>query len=210
MNVIRKIMILCLLVEMVVPVWAKDYQMTMFGIKSDGTTMNTRSIQKAIDFISENGGGRLVFTVGRYLTGSIHLKSNVTIHLGEGAVLVGSTNPYDYDMELKAWYGLILANKQNNIGITGKGVIDGRGRELANNFINQVYSGVIKDKLQLGRVANRPKLVYFRECKNVEIKGVTMMYNPQNQKSRFQKRKIKKNGKRFVDSLYSLIDLKTI
>lgn len=36
------------------------------------------------------------------------------------------------------------------------------------------------------------------------------LYNPQNQKSRFQKRKIKKNGKRFVDSLYSLIDLKTI
>lgn len=34
----------------------KDYQMTMFGIKSDGTTMNTRSIQKAIDFISESGG----------------------------------------------------------------------------------------------------------------------------------------------------------
>ena len=97
--------------------------------------------------------------------------------MGEGAVLVGSTNPYDYDMELNAWYGLILANKQDNIGITGKGVIDGRGRELANNFINQVYSGVIKDKLQLGRVANRPKLVYFRECKNVEIKGVTMM-NP--------------------------------
>ena len=177
MNVIRKIMILCLLAGMLMPVWAKDYQMTMFGIKSDGTTMNTRSIQKAIDFISESGGGRLVFTVGRYLTGSIHLKSNVTIHLGEGAVLVGSTNPYDYDMELNAWYGLILANKQDNIGITGKGVIDGRGRELANNFINQVYSGVIKDKLQLGRVANRPKLVYFRECKNVEIKGVTMM-NP--------------------------------
>lgn len=38
----------------------------------------------------------------------------------------------------------------------------------------------------------------------------SVIYNPQNQKSRFQKRKIKKNGKRFVDSLYSLIDLKTI
>ena len=60
MNVIRKIMILCLLAGMLMPVWAKDYQMTMFGIKSDGTTMNTRSIQKAIDFISESGGGRLV------------------------------------------------------------------------------------------------------------------------------------------------------
>ena len=46
MNVIRKIMILCLLAGMLMPVWAKDYQMTMFGIKSDGTTMNTRSIQK--------------------------------------------------------------------------------------------------------------------------------------------------------------------
>lgn len=57
MNVIRKIMILCLLAGMLMPVWAKDYQMTMFGIKSDGTTMNTRSIQKAIDFISESGGG---------------------------------------------------------------------------------------------------------------------------------------------------------
>ena len=46
MNVIRKIMILCLLAGMLMPVWAKDYQMTMFGIKSDGTTMNTRYIQK--------------------------------------------------------------------------------------------------------------------------------------------------------------------
>ena len=71
------------------PVWAKDYQMTMFGIKSDGTTMNTRSIQKAIDFISESGGGRLVFTVGRYLTGSIHLKSNVDDPVWEEGAVVG-------------------------------------------------------------------------------------------------------------------------
>ena len=60
---------------------AKDYQMTLFGIKSDGVTMNTRSIQRAIDYIAQQGGGRLVFTVGRYLTGSIHLRSNVTLHL---------------------------------------------------------------------------------------------------------------------------------
>ena len=59
-------MILCLLTGMVIPVWAKDYQMTMFGIKSDGTTMNTRSIQKAIDFISESGGGRLVLSDRQY------------------------------------------------------------------------------------------------------------------------------------------------
>lgn len=174
MKLLKSIGMMCLLIGLATPLWAVDYQSTMFGIKSDGVTMNTRSIQKAIDFISENGGGRLVFNVGRYLTGSIHLKSNVTIHLGEGVVLIGSTNPYDYDLELNAWYGLILANKQDNIGVTGKGIIDGQGRELANNFIGQVYSGVIKDKLQLGRVANRPKLVYFRECKNVEMKDITL------------------------------------
>ena len=63
----------------VMPLWAKDYPASMFGIKSNGEVMNTNSIQKAIDYISENGGGRLVFKVGRYLTGTIHLKSNVTI-----------------------------------------------------------------------------------------------------------------------------------
>lgn len=156
---------------------AKDYSMTLFGIKSDGTTMNTRSIQRAIDHISAQGGGRLVFTVGRYLTGSIHLKSNVTLHLGEGAVLVGSVNPYDYDLVDNAWYALIIAKKQQNIAITGKGVIDGRGRELGNNFLTQACNGIINDPLKLGRVANRPKLIYFRECKQVQVKGIRLQ-NP--------------------------------
>ena len=104
---------------------AKDYNASMFGIKSNGTTLNTNSIQKAIDFIHENGGGRLVFYVGRYLTGTIHLKSNVTIQLEEGAILVGSVNPFDYEHKTN-WTALIFAHDQNNIGITGKGVIDGQ------------------------------------------------------------------------------------
>ena len=173
----RKLLLIYMSTVLALSAWATDYQAVQFGIKSDGMTLNTRSIQKAIDFISENGGGRLVFPVGRYLTGSIHMKKDVTLHLSEGSVLLGSTNPYDYDMELNAWYGLILANKQDNIGITGKGIIDGQGRELANNFIFQVYAGVLKDALKYGRVANRPKLVYFRECKGVDIEGITLM-NP--------------------------------
>src|SRR6476620_4003599 len=79
---------------------AKDYPVSLFGIYSDGVTLNTRSIQFAIDYINKEGGGRLIFDVGRFLTGSIHLKSNVTLHLLEGAVIVGSLNPLDYDQQV--------------------------------------------------------------------------------------------------------------
>jgi len=172
MKLVKNLLIFCL-VAFALPLSAKDYPASMFGIESNGTTMNTRSIQKAIDFIHENGGGRLVFKVGRYVTGTLYLKSNVTIELGEGAILVGSTNPYDYDLN-SGWLALIFALGQENIGIEGKGVIDGRGRQLANNFVAQACNGVIKDNLKLGRVENRPKLIYFQGCKNVNMKGITV------------------------------------
>ena len=75
--------------------YATDYYATDFGVIADGKTLNTNSIQKGIDFVNKLGGGRLVFTAGNYLTGSIYLKSNVTLHLEEGATLLGSTNPWD-------------------------------------------------------------------------------------------------------------------
>lgn len=174
MKTVKKLTVIIYFLVTALPLLAKDYQASTFGIKSDGITMNTRSIQKGIDFISENGGGVLKFYVGRYLTGSIHLKSNVTIYLSEGATLVGSTNPYDYDQEMNNWYALILANGQENIAIKGNGVIDGQGRILANNFLQQAQNGIIKDKLQLDRVANRPMLLYLRSCKNVNIEGITL------------------------------------
>ena len=111
--------------------------------------------------------------MGRYLTGSIELKSNVTIHLNEGAVLLGSTNPYDYRQIPGTWLGLILANKAENIGVTGRGVIDGQGRETSYNYIDQIQKGVIKDELKYDRPASRPTLIFLRECKNVEINNVT-------------------------------------
>lgn len=153
---------------------AKDYPVSLFGVSSDGITMNTRSIQAGIDYVSANGGGRLVFYVGRYLSGSIHLKSNVTLHLEEGAVLVGSTNPYDYDK--KIFTAFILAYDQSNIGITGQGVIDGRGREVAKNLVQLIHGGVIKDDLKYDRPQEdkRPMVINFRSCNNVVVQGVTI------------------------------------
>jgi hypothetical protein len=156
---------------------AKDYNASLFGIESNGTTLNTRSIQKAIDYIHENGGGRLVFYVGRYLTGSIHLKSNVQIHLNEGAVLVGSTNPYDYDFDAEEngiSKALVLARNVENIGITGRGVIDGQGRQLSYRIIAQVQNGILRDDLNYDRPSSRARLIYFRECNHVRIEDVTL------------------------------------
>ena len=157
------------------PLRAKDYNASMFGIKSNGTTLNTNSIQKAIDFISENGGGRLVFYVGRYLTGTIHLKSNVTIQLEEGAILVGSVNPLDYEF-MTGWTALIFAHDQKNIGITGKGVIDGQGFVVASNLVDLIHKGVISDPLKYDRPREtiRPQNIYFRGCRNIVIKGITL------------------------------------
>ena len=153
---------------------AKDYPVSLFGIYSDGVTLNTRSIQFAIDYIHRQGGGRLVFDVGRFLTGTIHLKSNITLHLLEGAVLLGGTNPLDYDR--KVYTALILAHDQSNIAITGKGVIDGQGREVVRNVVALVHKGLIKDLFRNDRpeVEIRPKLIYFRSCDSIRISGVTM------------------------------------
>ena len=156
------------------------YNASKFGIRSDGVTMNTRSIQFAIDWIAEQGGGTLRFWVGRYLTGSIHMKSNVTIELMEGAILVGSTNPFDYDrLNATNDHGLILAEGVENIRLIGVynsgGCVDGQGRELGNNCTDLVHKGLMKDKLSNDRVGEgfRPRLLIFRECKNVEVDNVT-------------------------------------
>src|SRR5207249_7600586 len=97
MAIIKKCFTALAICFQILQVSAKDYPASLFGIYSDGVTLNTRSIQFAIDYIHQQGGGRLVFDVGRFLTGTIHLKSNVTLHLKEGAVMLGVTNPPDYD-----------------------------------------------------------------------------------------------------------------
>ena len=153
---------------------ARDYPVSLFGISSDGITLNTRSIQFAIDYIHQQGGGRLIFDVGRFLTGSIHLKSGVTLHLLEGAVLLGVLNPLDYDRN--GFTALILSDNGENIAITGKGVIDGQGRQVANNVAGLVHKGLIKDLFRNDRpeVEIRPMIIYFRSCRNILVSGVTI------------------------------------
>jgi hypothetical protein len=154
---------------------ATDYDVIDFGARPDGIMLATTTIQRAIDVVHERGGGRLVFPAGKYLTGTVYLKSNVTLHLEAGAVLLGSTNPYDYVRHPKiGWPSMIYAVNQENIGITGEGTINGQGFEVAYNIVAQVHNGIFKDALKYDRTAGRPQNIYFLGCAHVAVTGITL------------------------------------
>jgi polygalacturonase len=148
---------------------AKDFKASFFGVKSDGITLNTGSIQYAIDYISENGGGRLVFYVGRYLTGSFYMKPNVTIQLEEGAVLVAFHSVYDY-FDINGTKALILADNIENIGITGNGVIVGSGNAVLKSIDEQIQKGYLEET----EAQAKPALINFSECSNVTLDGIIL------------------------------------
>ena len=100
------------------------YKASLFGCKSNGTTLNTSSIQRAIDYIAEQGGGTLVFEVGRYLTGSIRLREGVNIQLNEGAIWVGSSNRYDYENGIAGEPALLIAPAEGMVRFCGLGRLE--------------------------------------------------------------------------------------
>jgi hypothetical protein len=156
----------------------KDYLVTAFGAVADGKTLNTQAIQKAIDAANKNKGGRVVFSKGRFLSGSIELKSGVDLFFEEGAVLLGSVNPLDY-IKLGVGKALVLANASKNISISGKGTIDGQGRELALAIDSLHHTGKMLDPTYNYR-RNRPgdnfraRLICFTKCDAISVTGVVL------------------------------------
>lgn len=113
----------------------KTYNILDFGAIADGKTMATANIKKAIETCSKNGGGKVLVPAGKFLTGAIHLESNVNLNLEEGAEILFSTNPQDYyplvhtsfeGTELINYSPLIYAKNKKNIAITGKGILNGQ------------------------------------------------------------------------------------
>lgn len=141
---------------------------TRFGAVADGKTVNTISIQKAIDAVSEQGGGFVIVPSGKFLTGTIVLKSGVVLYLVPGSVLMGSAKIEDYPEMIPSYRSytdnytqrsLIFAEKQRNIGIMGYGRIHGQGEQFKEDE-NKIY------KL-------RPNLIRLIECKEVNLEGIT-------------------------------------
>ncbi|MGV8963560.1 MAG: glycoside hydrolase family 28 protein [Candidatus Saccharimonadaceae bacterium] len=164
-----------------------SFNIVDFGAIADGITLNTQAIQAAIIAAHKaEGGGRVIFPKGKFLTGSIEVKSSVSIYLEEGAVLLGSTNPDDYKaMDTKgrptspknddnSQLALLLASSAKNISFSGKGIIDGQGRELALNIDSLHHAGIRIDPnygyhTMRPNETVRPKLFRFSQCEDVKI-----------------------------------------
>ena len=150
------------------------YNALDYNIIGDGEFNNTDAFNLLLKTIGDNGGGTLYVPPGRYVTGSIQLKANTTLHLEAGAVLLGSCSPEDFplitDKEIPGWKGrdhraLISAYKADNITITGRGTIDGRGG---------IYWWPHKNKED----PRRPRCIQLIDCRNVLISDISICNSP--------------------------------
>ncbi len=145
-----------------------------FGAVGDGLTTSTRAIHAAIEACTHAGGGTIYFPAGQYVTGSIFLRDNITLHIDAGAVLLGSENPADYPIAETRWEGreqkahapLIGGRGLKNIAIMGRGTIDGRGTVWWSRF----HEGRLE--------CPRPRLIEFSDCLNVLVEGITAINSP--------------------------------
>jgi len=152
-----------------VPTAEMLYDIRAYGAIADGQTLCTAAIQEAIDKCSLAGGGTVYLPPGRFVSGTIRLKSGVTLRLDAGCTLLGSINLRDYPPIVPALRSytdtytdksLIYGEKLERVAITGRGVIDGQGA---------AFKGPYKV---------RPYMIRFIECRGVTVEDVTMRDSP--------------------------------
>lgn len=178
----------------------KDFPITDFGAKGDNDTDCTAAFKKAIEACNEAGGGRVVVPDGTFLTGAIHMRSNVNLHLKKGAVISFFTNTDDYlpmvytrfeGIECMNYSPLVYAFGQENMAITGNGTLDGnaditnwwRWKWIQKPDVNKLGSmgdeGVpVEERLFGDGHLLRPVMIQPYHCKNILIEGVTIRNSP--------------------------------
>ncbi|MNE14332.1 Exo-poly-alpha-D-galacturonosidase precursor [compost metagenome] len=154
-----------------------------FGAVGDGVAINTRPIQAAIDAAAGAGGGTVVLKPGVYLSGSLFVKSNVTLLIGRGATVKGLRDIAAYPMirtrvagiEMEWPAGLLNIYQQKNAKITGEGLVDGDGKVFWDSYwaLRREY-----DPKDLRWAADydcrRPRLIHVYDAEAVEVSGLNL------------------------------------
>jgi unsaturated rhamnogalacturonyl hydrolase len=187
---------------------ARLFPITDFGAAS-GQADCTEAIGNAIEACARAGGGRVVVPAGEFVTGAIHLKSNVELHLESGAILKFKSDPRAYlpvvftrfeGMECYNYSPFIYAYEQENVAVTGDGLLDGQAgddnwwawkwrRQTSEGAPNQIAArqrlvkmvdqDVNVEERRFGEGSYlRPDFVEFNRCRNVLIEGVRIRRSP--------------------------------
>jgi polygalacturonase len=189
----------------------RDFPVTRYGAAADGKADSTDAIRKAVEACHKAGGGRVVVPAGVFLTGPIHLRSNVNLHVSEGATLKFSQDPKDYlplvfsrweGMELMNYSPLIYAFEQQNVAVTGRGTLDGRGdnqhwwpwkgqeryghkkgdpdQKKARRALEEMTErgAPVAERVFGEGHYLRPQFIQPYRCQNVLIEGVTIRNSP--------------------------------
>jgi polygalacturonase len=165
-----------------------NFNVRDFGAVGDGVRLDTKAIQETIDACARSGGGTVNFSAGTYLTGTIVLKSHIMLELDSGAVLLGSTKLEDYPIHVPALRSytdvyvdksLIYAENLENIGICGRGQIDGQGAKFKGHYMVRPYLmrfiGCRDISVSDVGIHNSPMWVqHYLACDEVNIRGISV------------------------------------
>jgi polygalacturonase len=184
---------------------ARDVSITEHGALADGSTDATAAISAAIAACHRAGGGRVVVPAGEYLTGPIHLRSNVNLHLAAGATLRFATDPARYlpvvftrweGVELMNYSPLVYAYGETNVAVTGRGTLDGQAdaehwwpwkrnghpqsqKPDRDRLFAQAEAGLpVAERVYGAGHYLRPQFIEPYRCTNVLVEGVTITNAP--------------------------------
>ena len=160
----------------------KQYVLTDYGVRQGTCDIQTQQIQAVIDRAANEGGGVIVVPKGTFFSGSLFFKQGTHLYIEEGGVLKGSERIHDFEIRetriegqtCKYFTALVNADGIDGFTIAGKGTIDGNGTHYWEEFwIRRKWNPQCTNK-----DAQRPRLTYISNSKNVTIQDVRLINSP--------------------------------
>lgn len=184
------LLVVCMVLTAQAKSLTSQYNVCDFGASGNGSTLDTKAIQTAIDTCAERGGGMILFPAGKYLTGTINLRNHIRLYLDAGATILGSTNVDDYPIKFCAYpsrsdrytaRALFWGEGLQDIAITGRGTIDGQGAQFKDKRASaDEIAHLTKLFDKEGRYvpnnifANRPFLIRMVSCRDILMENINL------------------------------------